>query len=308
MDNLRALPKLRDGLSHIYLEHCRVDRHHKSVSFHDAEGETPIPASSLALLMLGPGTSITHAALKALADNNCLVIWCGEENVRFYASGMGGTRSAAALIEQARLVSDPAARMEVVKRMYQMRFDEELEPDITLQQIRGKEGMRVRAAYREASKSSGVPWAGRDYDRGKWGSADPVNRALSAANSCLYGLCHAAILSAGFSPALGFIHTGKQRSFVYDIADLYKTEITIPLAFDVAKTVVSGIEREVRIRSRDKYRETRLLQCVIPDIFRALGLADEQTATDEFAEDPAQPTDWWDPKRDEGEGLIRRLM
>ncbi|NSW58711.1 MAG: type I-E CRISPR-associated endonuclease Cas1 [Armatimonadetes bacterium] len=308
MDNLRSLPKFRDGLSYLYLEHCRIDQCDKSVSFHDKDGETPVPAASVAVLMLGPGTSITQAAIRALADNNTLVIWCGEENVRFYAWGTGGTRSARAILEQARLASDDQLRLQVVHRMYRMRFDERLDADMDIQQLRGKEGMRVRAAYRRASAESGVPWSGRNYDRGSWSAADPVNRALSAANSCLYGLCHAAILSSGFSPALGFIHTGKQLSFVYDIADLYKAEITIPVAFQAAKDGPADIERRVRLACRDLFRETQLLKRIIPDIFAALGLRELADEEDPYAEDAAKPADLWDPTGGDGEGLSDRLI
>lgn len=308
MDNLRSLPKFRDGLTTLYLEHGRLDRHEKSVAFHDATGETPIPIASLAVLMLGPGTTVTQAALAALADNNCLTIWCGEENVRFYAAGVGGTRSARAIMAQARLVSDPEACMQVVCRMYRMRFAETLPADITLQQLRGKEGMRVRAAYQEASRTWGVPWTGRNYDRSSWQQGDPVNRALSAANSCLYGLCHAAILSAGFSPALGFIHTGKQLSFVYDIADLYKVEVSVPVAFQAAAEGSSDIERRVRLGLRDIFRETKLLQRVIPDLQRVLGLSEEQISDDPYAEDPALPAEWWDPESGGSQALSDRLV
>lgn len=308
MDNLRSLPKFRDGLTSLYLEHGRLDRHEHSVAFHDATGETPIPVASLAVLMLGPGTTVTQAAVAALADNSCLAIWCGEENVRFYAAGMGGTRSARAILAQARLVSDPGACMQVVTRMYRMRFAESLPADITLQQLRGKEGMRVRAAYQEASRQWGVPWSGRNYDRGQWQRADPINRALSAANSCLYGICHAGVLASGFSPALGFIHTGKQLSFVYDIGDLYKTQVSIPAAFQAVAESTDDVERRVRLGLRDIFRQTHLLQRVIPDIHRALGLAEEQLAEDPYAEDAALPSDWWDPEAAPGEGTGGRIV
>lgn len=308
MDNLRSLPKFRDGLTSLYLEHGRLDRHEQSVAFHDATGETPIPIASLAVLMLGPGTTVTQAAVAALADNNCLAVWCGEENVRFYAAGMGGTRSARAILAQARLMGNPEACMQVVARMYRMRFAEALPQDITLQQLRGKEGMRVRAAYQEASLQWGVPWSGRNYDRSQWQQADPINRALSAANSCLYGICHAGILAAGFSPALGFIHTGKQLSFVYDIADLYKTQVTIPAAFQAVAKSADDVERRVRLGLRDIFRETRLLQRVIPDIHRALGLSEEQIADDPYAEDAALPGDWWNPEATSGHGTGGRIV
>src|SRR5207249_109763 len=132
---------------------------------------------------------------------------------------------------QARLWADPAQRLQVARRLYQMRFPEPWDDALTLQQLRGKEGIRVRDAYQRASRETDVPWTGRSYNRGSWSAADPVNRALSSATSCLYGVCHAAIVSAGYSPAIGFIHTGKMLSFVYDVADLYKPEIAIPIAF-----------------------------------------------------------------------------
>lgn len=292
--DLHALSKFRDRLSFLYVEHVRIDQHHKSIACHDADGMVAVPVANLAVLMLGPGVSITHAAVRRLAESNCLVIWCGEENVRFYAQGMGGTRSASRLMHQARLASDEDLRMEVVRRMYLMRLGEEVDASVTLQQLRGMEGARVRNAYRRIADETGVVWRGRSYDRQAWRSGDPPNRALSAANSCLYGLCHAAILSAGYSPAVGFIHTGKQRSFVYDIADLYKLEITVPLAFRVAAEGPPKLERAVRLACRDTFRETKLMKRVVPDISQALGV--EEEIEEVFDEDPALPAELWEPK------------
>ena len=297
MEDLHQLPQIRDSLSHMYVEHARIDRHEKSIAIHDASGHTPVPAASLAVLMLGPGTNITQAAITSLADNNCLVIWCGEENVRFYASGMGGTRSAYPVLRQARLASDERTRLEVVKRMYRMRFHDSVDELLTVEQLRGMEGVRVREAYARLSRETGVEWTGRNYDRFNWSSADPVNRALSCANACLYGICHAAILATGYSPAIGFVHTGKQLSFVYDIADLYKVEVAIPVAFTIAKDDPPNLERAVRLRCRDVFRETRLLQRIVPDIKKALG--GKSTGDEEdFApdSDPALPTELWTPE------------
>ena len=295
LDDLHQLPKFRDALSFLYVEHARVDQEDKSIALHDERGVTPIPAAGLSVLMLGPGTTVTHAAMRALADNNCLVIWSGEHSVRLYACGLGGTRSSAALLHQARLVSDEARRLEVVNRMYRMRFGEPLAEGLTLQQLRGMEGIRVREAYAQASRDTGVSWSGRSYDRKDWRATDPANRALSAANSCLYGVCHAAILSVGYSPALGFIHTGKQLSFVYDIADLYKIELPVPLAFEVAALGLADPEREVRLRCRDAFHQSRLVQRIVPDIRRALG---EEGVEESFLPDadPALPTELWDPE------------
>jgi CRISPR-associated protein Cas1 len=297
LQDLHDLPKVRDSLGYLYVEHCRVDQEAKAIAIHDQFGVTPVPCASLMLLMLGPGTKITHAAILTLADNNCLVAWCGEQGVRFYAAGTGATRGAARLLRQATLATRRSTRLEIVRRLYEMRFAEPLDPDLSLQQIRGMEGMRVRKAYGDASAASGVPWAGRNYDRSSWKAGDPVNRALSAANSCLYGVCHAAIVAAGYSPALGFIHTGKQLSFVYDVADLYKVELTIPVAFEVAGAGVNPVERETRLRCRDAFARLDLLGRVVKDIERALDVRLPEEDVADFDADPALPGGLWDPEQ-----------
>ncbi len=297
MRNLQELPKLRDSVTYLYMEHGRLEQDKKAVAFIDKKnGVTPIPAASLSVLMLGPGTSVTHAAIKALADNGCMVLWTGEDATRMYAQGSGETRKAYHLLHQAELVGDETKRLQVVRRMYEMRFDESLEPEMTLQQIRGKEGARVRNAYAQASREFGVEWYGRNYDRSNWNNADPINRALSGANALLNGLCHAAIVSGGYAPALGFIHTGKQLSFVYDIADLYKAEITIPVAFWAVSEGTHDLYKRVRLGTREAFKHHRLLQRILPDIDHLLDLdrAIFEIGPD-VDTDPAAPTDWWDP-------------
>ena len=303
MQKLHIVPRFDDSLTYVYAEHVRVDRTGGSIGLWDQAGITEVPVAATRVLMLGPGTSITHEAIKTLADNNCLLIWCGEEMVRFYAQGIGGTRSARRILHQARLVSDPDTRATVVRRMYAHRFSELIPADLTIEQVRGLEGQRVRETYRRLSEETGVPWHGRSYDRGQWRSADPVNRAVSAANSCLYGLCHAAILSAGYSAALGFIHTGKQLSFVYDIADLYKSEVSLPAAFGVAADDEPHVERRVRLAMRDAFRRSKLIDRIIPDI---RGLLEDDTDEQElrtYDDDPARPGRLWGPEGEaEAEG------
>ena len=296
MRDLHELPKLRDGLSYLYVERCRVEQKHKAVEFIDKEGRAMVPAAALAVLMLGPGTTITHAAVKALADNGCSVVWTGEDATRMYAQGTGETRRAYHLLHQAGLASDPEKRMQVVIRMYRCRFGEDLPADLDLLQVRGMEGARVRKAYAAASKEYDVPWHGRRYDRGDWGSADPVNRALSGANALLNGLCHAAIVSGGYSPGLGFIHTGKQLSFVYDIADLYKVEVTIPLAFRLVAESALNLGKRVRAACREAFREGQLLKRLLPDIEQVLDVPENLlTAGQEADSDPARPEPLWSP-------------
>jgi CRISP-associated protein Cas1 len=270
MKNLRTLPKTRDSWSYLYVDRCRVDQDQKAIAIHDARGKVSVPCASLGLLLMGPGASITHAAIHTLAENGCMVGWTGEGGVRFYAAGMGETRFARNILHQAATWADPTTRMETIVRMYRMRFNEEV-PAVSLQQLRGREGLRVRAAYQAASRASGVPWRGRAYRSNDWARADPVNRALSAANSCLYGICHAAIVAAGYSSAIGFIHTGRSLSFVYDVADLFKTETAIPAAFAAAAEGPENIETRVRTTLRDHFHRSRIMERLVPSIARALG-------------------------------------
>ena len=301
IQDLHELPKFRDGLSYLYLEHGRIEQAQKAIEFFDKDGRVMVPVASLAVLLLGPGTSITHEAVKTLADNGCLAAWVGEQGVRFYAQGNGETRKGYRLLRQAELVCDPAAHMAVVRRMYQYRFDFILEPGLSIEQIRGYEGARVRKAYQEASRRFGVPWRGREYDRRLWQLSDPVNRALSAANSCLNGLCHAAIVSGGYAPGLGFVHTGKQLSFVYDIADLYKIDLTVPLAFRLTAESTEQLETRVRHACRELFHAERLLGRIIDDIDKLLELPADVDAestleeASEFDSDPALPSGLWSP-------------
>lgn len=298
MQDLRILPKLRDGLSYAYIEQALIQRYRESVEKVDERGRVALPIASLAVLLLGPGTRITHEAVKLLARNGCSIVWVGEDGTRYYAQGTGETRKGYRLLHQARMVSDPVQHRAVALRMYAYRFPDPLDPDLTIEQIRGHEGARVRNTYRFMSRRYGVKWHGRRYDRGSWDKSDPVNRALSAGNALLNGICHAAIVSGGFSPGLGFIHTGKQLSFVYDVADLYKTEITIPIAFQTVAMGQEDIESRVRRSMRDKLRETKLLQRILPDLDKLLAVDETDEQTDALDIDSALPTPLWDDENE----------
>jgi CRISPR-associated protein Cas1 len=275
MKSLHELPKFSDRWSYLYLERGRLDQTAAGLTFRNQDGDTPIPIDQLSLVMLGPGTTLTHAAVKMLAGNNCLAAWVGEDGVRMYAHSTGGTFGSRRLLRQAALFSDEKQRLAVVYRMYQKRFPGADLKDKTIEQVRGMEGLRVRKAYEELAARHGIAWEGRNYDQDDWFQATAANRALSAANACLYGVCHAAIVSAGYSPAIGFIHTGKMLSFVYDVADLYKTEVTVPVAFRLAAAVTRDLEREVRKECRQAFHAARLMDRIIPDLAEVLSAGDD---------------------------------
>ena len=231
---LQELPQIKERISFLYLERCLINRQDSAISISDERGTMNVPAASLSIIILGPGTNITHRAMELAGDVGTGIIWTGEHGVRFYASGSAMTHSATLLVQQAKLVSNTQSRLGVARRMYQMRFPDEDVTGLTMQQLRGKEGARVRRIYRECSRKTNVEWKGREYNPEDFLDGTPVNQALSAGNACLYGLAHSVIAALGCSPGLGFVHTGHDRSFVYDVADLYKAEYVIPLAFEIA--------------------------------------------------------------------------
>jgi CRISP-associated protein Cas1 len=296
--DLRSLPRIRDSWSFAYVEHARVEQDGRAIVAIDVTGRTVIPCASLALVMLGPGTTVTHAAIKNMADCGTQIIWTGEDGVRLYAHGLGHARSARLLQRQALLSATVASRLRVARRMYLMRFPGDVPADADIKRLRGMEGVRVREAYAAASRATGVPWHGRRYVPGKPSASDPVNLALSAANACLYGICHAAIVSVGLAPGLGFIHVGRSQSFVYDIADLYKCETAILAAFQAAAEDPDNAHNLVRTYLRDHFSSERLLVRIVGDIMEVLDVQ----LPDEDEVDPAGAL--WDP----GEGNVASGM
>ncbi len=226
---------------------------------------------------------MSHAAVTLASRVGCLLVWIGDAGVRLYASGQPGGARADRLLYQAKLALDDDARLKVVRKMYEMRFKEAPPERRSVEQLRGIEGVRVRKMYELLAKQYGVAWKCRNYDHTEWGSGDMANRCLSSATACLYGICEAAILAAGYAPAVGFIHTGKPQSFVYDIADVFKFETVVPVAFRIAAKKPRDPERDVRLACRDAFRQSRLLNRIIPSIEEILAAGEiaEPKAHDE---------------------------
>ena len=263
---LKPIP-IKDRISILFVEKGNLDVLDGAFVVVDKNGiRTHIPVGSVACLMLEPGTRVSHAAVTLAARVGCLLVWVGEAGVRLYASGQPGGARADRLLYQARLALDDEARLKVVRKMYTMRFKEEPPSRRSVEQLRGIEGARVRKLYELLAAQYKVEWKMRNYDANNWGSGDIPNRCLSSATACLYGVCEAAILAAGYAPAIGFIHTGKPQSFVYDIADVFKFDTVVPVAFRIAARKPSDPERDVRLACREAFRQTRLVRHIIPAI------------------------------------------
>jgi len=254
-------------IGYVFLEHCRVDVDDGAFVAIDADrNRTQIPVGSISCIFLQPGCRVSHAAVLLAARCGTLLIWVGEAGVRCYAAGQPGGARSDRLLYQAKLALDDDLRLKVVRKMYELRFKEPAPAKRSVEQLRGIEGARVRACYQMLAKQHGIVWQHRNYDHRKWSSGDLPNRCLSAATACLYGISEAAILAAGYAPAIGFIHTGKPQSFVYDIADIFKFDSVVPIAFATAAKTPDHPEMAVRHACRDHFRRSRILDTIIPSI------------------------------------------
>lgn len=258
---------MKERLSILFIEKGHLDVLDGAFVVVDKTGvRTHVPVGGVACLMLEPGTRVSHAAAALAARVGTLLVWIGEAGVRLYSSGQPGGARADRLLYQAKLALDETLRLKVVRKMYAMRFGEEPPARRSVEQLRGIEGARVRETYKLIAKKYGVEWKSRNYDTEDWDKGDMPNRCLSAATACLYGVTEAAVLAAGYAPAVGFIHTGKPLSFVYDVADIYKFETVVPLAFKIAAKHPGNPEQQVRLACRDVFRESKLLERIIPGI------------------------------------------
>jgi CRISPR-associated protein Cas1 len=275
---------IKDRVSMVFIEKGQVDVIDGAFVVVDGAGvRMQISIGSIACLMLEPGTRVSHSAIKLAAQVGTLLIWIGEAGVRLYASGQPGGARSDRLLYQAKLALDEELRLKVVRHMYRLRFKEEPPSKRSVEQLRGIEGARVRQIYKNLAQQFGVTWKARNYDTEDWEGGDLPNRCVSSATACLYGITEAAILAAGYAPAIGFIHTGKPLSFVYDMADIIKFDSIVPFAFKVAAQSPANPERQVRLGCRDIFRETKLLDKLIPlieEVLSAGGIEKPKAAED----------------------------
>lgn len=267
---LKPIP-MKDRVSMIFLQYGQIDvKDNAFVLIQEDEVRTHIPVGSVACIMLEPGTRVSHAAVRLAAEVGTLLVWVGEAGVRLYSSGQPGGARSDRLLYQAKLALDDDLRLKVVRKMYEIRFGEAAPAKRSVQQLRGIEGARVRKTYELLAQRYGVTWKRRNYNPDNWDMSDVPNRCMSAATACLYGITEAAVLAAGYAPAIGFIHWGKPLSFVYDIADIFKFDTVVPIAFKIAAKNPPNPDRQVRLACRDAFREQKTLAKIIPMIEEVL--------------------------------------
>lgn len=273
---LNELARAEDRISFLYIEHADLSKQDSAVTVTDSKGTVFVPAALISVLMLGPGVNVTHRAMELIGDSAMSVVWVGECGVRQYAHGRALNHSSKFIESQARLVSNTRSRLSVARKMYEMRFPNENFSHLTMEQLRGKEGARIRKVYQDESRRTGVAWKKRQYRVDDFNSATSINQALTEAHQALYGLCYSVIVALGASPALGFIHTGHDLSFVYDFADLYKAKYSIPIAFDmVAKYGDDDIADRTRRAMRDTFHQGKLIKQMVKDLKILLKITDD---------------------------------
>ncbi|RBQ21172.1 type I-E CRISPR-associated endonuclease Cas1 [Spongiactinospora rosea] len=270
----RELTRMGDRISFVYLERCILHREDNAITAEDANGVTHIPSATIGTLLLGPGTRVTHQAMSVLGDSGAGVVWVGERGVRFYSGGRSLNRSSAMVEAQAVKWANRRTRLEVAREMYRMRFPGEDPAGLTRHELLGREGRRVKDCYRAQADRVGLTWNGRVYHHGDFASGDPANQAVTAAAQCMYGIAQTTVNALGCTPGLGFIHSGHELAFVLDIADLYKTEIALPIAFDVAAESPDDVGSRTRRAIRDHVNNVGLLKRCVDDIKRLI-LSDE---------------------------------
>jgi len=265
---LETLIPAKERWTPIYLEHGRLEVDDSSVKWIGADRTVlRIPVATVSALLLGPGTTITHAAIKACADCNTPVCWVGAQGMRYYAFGVTPTHDNARARLQAKSYASKKERERIARQMFVMRFgDEELVQGKTVKSLMGMEGQRVKAMYVDMGNKYGVTWKGRNYDPSNWMLADELNKAVSAANASLYALVTAIVTSMGYLPQLGFIHSAGTLPFVFDIADIYKPESTLEAAFQTIGVNPKATEKDVLTRLKQIIEQKRLLRRIPSDI------------------------------------------
>ncbi|SFB96845.1 CRISP-associated protein Cas1 [Marinospirillum celere] len=269
-----SLPQVKDKYPFLYLERGRLEIDDSSIKWIDCDNNVvPLPVATLNALLLGPGTTITHDAVKTATAANCSVCWVGEDSLLFYAAGFLPTADTRNLKQQIELAADPEKSVEVAKRMFARRFPNAQLDGKSLKEMMGMEGHRVRALYKEKAEKYQVGWKGRKFVPGKFETSDITNRILTSSNAALYGILCSGVHSMGYSPHIGFIHSGSPLPFIYDLADLYKEHLCIDLAFMLTRDLAGRYNKQkVAAAFRERVIKMDFLARLADDINEVLGV------------------------------------
>ena len=251
---------MSERISVVYADKGSLEQDGHRLVLVDKNATTVIPVAKTTVVLLGNGTTVTHAAIRLCAEEGCLLLWVGESGVRLYAAG-NPRSSSDNLVRQACLFSDSSKRLEIARRIFRLMFDEDAPAQRSVEQLRGLEGGRVKQLYADFARKHEVEWLGKEQDL-----SVPINAALAGVNAALYGVTEAVILALGYSPSIGFVHAGDSRSFVFDVADTVKFRFVAPLAFELAKAGGENMEHRSRTACRDLFVRENLMDRLVTNI------------------------------------------
>ena len=264
------LTRTENRISYLYIDMARIEQTEYGVEVIQGERHIELPITTINVLILGPGVSITHKAICNIAAASCSICFTGMEMTPFYAYGEPATNSSKNLLIQIKCHESKALHLDIVHKMYEIRYPGCRLKTKTVEELRGIEGQKVKECYETLSKEYGVEWNGRSYNVDNFDAQDDVNKYITTLNHLLYAIVTAATTSLGFSPAIGFIHTGHVCSFVYDISDLYKEKWVFPLAFKLAS---KGAYDKMRMTTafRELVAEEKIMPVIVKDILSLFG-------------------------------------
>ena len=265
--NKQLLTTVDNRICMIYIDQAEIKQKDFSVvaTSHDIDFDLPI--ANLVCLMLGPGTSITHRAVEQIAQYGCSIVWCGENINLYYALGQPLTKSSKNIIMQMNAHESKVSKLNVIRKMYEIRYTDMKLKSKSADELMGIEGLHVQNTYRTLSEKYGIHWNGRMYNEIPFSEQDSINKAITSGNQLLYAIIASIVNAIGYSTAIGFIHTGKMMSFVYDISDLYKESIILPTIFEFTSTYSgNSIENDIKRHLYNKITEVNIIDKVINDI------------------------------------------
>lgn len=272
LEKVRIPYNARHGL--IWLDRGRLDVADGALRFVTAggvleAGEYEIPHQAIAMVLLGPGSSVTHDCMRLLASHGTALAFIGEGGVKLYTAPPLMSGSSALARRQAELWAKPQARMTVARQMYALRFGEILPATRDIEVLRGLEGARVKAAYVRLAQEYGIEWKGRHYDRANPGAADAANQAINHASSAVRAAAGIAVMAIATIPQLGFVHEDSSQAFVLDVADLYRDSATLRIAFGAVRSMASfdmTLERLVRRQANATFADEDVIPSMIERI------------------------------------------
>lgn len=272
--NKHLITRSDSKISFLYIEMAHIEQTDYGVEIVQGKKHSEIPITTINCILLGPGVSITHRAVCNISQAGCTICFVGRDISTFYTYGEPSTRSSKNILKQIKMHENKQSHLDVVHKMYQIRYPDKKLKTKSVEELRGIEGTSVKETYSRCAEKFGVSWSGRVYKPDDFYGQDTTNMYITALNHALYSVVASVIVSLGFNTAVGFIHTGHVNSLVFDISDLYKENITIPLAFELASSCAYD-RHKMLAKFRDTIVQEKFMKKLVNDILYIFSTDDD---------------------------------